>query len=46
MGLKEVHLHHVAGQFQQTFEISQAPGSMMGGNTGSLFQLSGRMLFG
>jgi hypothetical protein len=30
MRFQEVHLHDVAGQFQQAFEIAQAPGAVMG----------------
>ena len=46
MSFQEVQLDHVARQFQQAFEIAQAPGAVMSGDLGGFFQFDGGMFFG
>ncbi len=46
MAFQKVHLHDVAGQRQQTLEIAQAPGAMMGGDAGGFFQFGDGMFSG
>jgi hypothetical protein len=46
MAFQKVHLHDVAGQGEQALEIAQAPGAVMGGDSGGLFQFGGGMFFG
>jgi hypothetical protein len=46
MGFQEIDLDDVGRLVQQAFEIAQAPGSVMGGDSGGFFQFSRGMLFG